>query len=80
MWSVAHAKAHLSEILRRARAGTPQVIGASNACVVISAAAYEATANADHDGAWLIDQAARVGGNIALPSRSEDRANLALDR
>ena len=40
-WSVADAKAKLSEILRLARAGEPQTIGTEDACVVVSAAYFE---------------------------------------
>jgi prevent-host-death family protein len=72
MWSVAAAKAELSEILRRARAGEPQVIGARAPCVVVSEETYQ-TQMATHDGRWLIDLAARVGCDIPLPARNEDR-------
>jgi len=73
MWSVAKAKAELSEILRRARAGEPQVIGAQNPCVVVSAETYE-EAMSPHDGRWLAEVAGRVGFDIPLPKRDEDRA------
>jgi prevent-host-death family protein len=79
MWSVAEAKAQLSEILRRARAGEPQVIGAREPCVVISAQAFEAKFQTKgHDGAWLVDRAPRAAVDIALPSRAEDRAAPSL--
>src|SRR4029453_12835566 len=35
-WTVQDAKAQLSELLRRARAGEPQRIGMTDACVVVS--------------------------------------------
>jgi len=35
-WTVQDAKAQLSELLRRARAGEPQRIGVTDACVVVS--------------------------------------------
>lgn len=73
MWSVAKAKAELSEILRRARAGEPQVVGAQNPCVVVSAKTYE-EAMAPHDGRWLVELAGRVGFDIETPGRGEDRA------
>lgn len=81
MWSVADAKAHLSEVLRRARAGEPQVIGAREGCVVISADLYrhyrEVTEKArGHDGRWLLDRAAEVGFDIPSPSRAEDRPDV----
>ncbi len=72
MWSVAKAKAELSEILRRARAGEPQVIGAQDPCVVVSAKTYD-EAIAPHDGRWLAEVARRVNLDISLPDRSEDR-------
>lgn len=76
MWSVADAKAHLSEILRRARAGEPQAIGAHDPCVVVSAATYRTRiSETGHDGRWLIEQAARVGEEIQAPSRHADRAD-----
>lgn len=73
MWSVAKAKAELSEILRRARAGEPQVIGAQDPCVVVSVKTYE-EAIAPHDGRWLLEVARRVGVDIPLPDRRDDRA------
>ena len=73
MWSVARAKAELSEILRRARAGEPQVIGAQNPCVVVSAETFE-KAMAPHDGRWLVEVAGSVGFDIDLPDRNADRA------
>lgn len=77
MWSVADAKTHLSEVLRRARAGEPQFIGARESCVVISADLYrEKVAARDHDGQWLLKRAGEVGFDIPLPSRTEDRPDL----
>ena len=42
MWTVQEAKAKLSEVLKRAKAGEPQVIGAQDPCIVISMAEYRA--------------------------------------
>lgn len=76
MWSVAEAKAQLSEVLRKARGGSPQVIGTQDPCVVVSLETYQSRiADADHDGKWLIDMASRLGFDIPLPSRGEDRAD-----
>jgi prevent-host-death family protein len=72
MWSIVDAKSQLSEILRRARAGEPQVIGSQNPCVVVSLEAFEAKF-ADHDGAWLLQQTAGLNAEIALPPRGDDR-------
>ncbi|MGF6233394.1 hypothetical protein QFZ27_007349 [Inquilinus ginsengisoli] len=71
MWTVEDAKVHLSEILRRARAGEPQVIGTTDPCIVISAQAFEALTRPDdqHLGRWLI-QHAPSGTKIELPPRT----------
>jgi prevent-host-death family protein len=68
VWTVEDAKVHLSEILRRARAGEPQVIGTREPCVVISAEAFKALTRADeqHLGRWLIEHAPS-GTEIELP-------------
>ena len=79
MWSVSEAKAQLSEVLRRARAGEPQFIGAKEPCVVISASAFkEKFENKGHDGVWLVEQASRVAADIDLPSRADDRPDRPL--
>ena len=80
MWSVARAKSHLSEILRRARAGEPQFIGTQEACVVLSAENYRRLiADHDHDGRWLAEQAGRIGGDLVLPPRDADRAAIVFE-
>ena len=75
MWSVADAKTHLSEVLRRARAGEPQVIGTRDGCVVVSAEMYREKIENErgHDGRWLIAEGAKLGFDIPLPPRDEDR-------
>jgi hypothetical protein len=79
MWSVAEAKAQLSEVLRKARGGSPQVIGTQDPCVVVSLETYQnRLAEADHDGKWLIDMTSRLGLDISLPFRKEDRADPVL--
>jgi antitoxin (DNA-binding transcriptional repressor) of toxin-antitoxin stability system len=79
MWSVADAKAHLSEVLRKARGGAPQVIGAQDPCIVISLATYQKhLSDVDHDGRWLVDMASRAGGDIPAASRQDDRAGPVL--
>jgi hypothetical protein len=79
MWSVADAKSQLSEILRQARSGTPQVIGTQDPCVVVSLHTYATHIAAQgHDGQWLIDAAAGLDTEIALPSRHDDRASPVL--
>lgn len=69
-WSVSDAKAHLSEILRRARAGEPQVVGSQDPCVVLSLREYEARARPSRPmGRALLDLAAQVEAEIVLPPR-----------
>jgi prevent-host-death family protein len=73
-WSVADAKAQLSEILRLAKQGKPQVIGTQTPCVVISLEDYQNyVAKSHHDGRWLVERASRPGFDIELPSRHKDR-------
>lgn len=76
MWTVQDAKAQLSEILRRAKAGEPQVIGTQDPCVVISAKAFKALTRTQdqHLGRWLVEHAP-AGIEIDLPSRGETRAD-----
>jgi prevent-host-death family protein len=72
-WTVQEAKTHLSEVLRRARAGEPQRIGVTDACVVISASAWAARADAAL-GAWLVRSAPR-GAPLAAAERSSRRGD-----
>ena len=77
-WTVAEAKAKLSEILRLARAGQPQTIGTEDTCVVVSAAQFEQSNQFGHLGRFLIESAPR-GFELELPSRSHDRGNPFAD-
>jgi prevent-host-death family protein len=76
MWTVQDAKAQLSEILRRAKAGEPQVIGTQDPCVVISAKTFKALTEAEeeHFGRWLVEHAP-TGIEVELPPRGEARAD-----
>jgi prevent-host-death family protein len=90
-WTVQEAKAKLSEILRRARAGEPQRIGAKGEFVVMSAKDFERKGAARKPpkrfqrlpgeglGAWLVRTAPRVG-EIELPPRKSDRPNPFLPK
>jgi prevent-host-death family protein len=73
-WSVAEAKAKLSEILRRARGGEPQTIGAEDPCVVVSASDFQKYWRSEHLGRFLVESAPG-GGEFELPSRAGDRAD-----
>jgi prevent-host-death family protein len=81
MWTVQEAKAKLSNILQRARAGEAQVIGAQEPCVVISMEEYKKLTrrfDEPHPGKWLVDNLAGLG-EIELPSRHEDRPSPFAD-
>lgn len=71
-WTVQDAKAQLSELLRRARAGEPQRIGMTDdACVVVSAKTWEAL-HPSALGSWLVDTAP-AGDELELPARGSHR-------
>ena len=78
MWTVNEAKAKLSEILRRARAGEPQTIGSQDPCVVISMAEFERLSQPVHLGRFILETAPR-GTDIELPSRSSKRGDPFAD-
>ncbi len=75
MWTVQDAKAKLSEVLERARAGDAQVIGARDPCVVVSMKEYQRLKRREdepHLGKWLVENL-RGLGEIELPSRVDSR-------
>jgi len=74
MWSIPDAKAKLSEVLRIAKTGQPQQIGANDPCYVISAEQYRRSFPDEHLGKWLVEHAPR-GAEIELPSRSDPRGD-----
>jgi prevent-host-death family protein len=76
-WTVQEAKAQLSELLRRARAGEPQRIGVTDACVVVSEKDWAALHPSDL-GAWLVESAPR-GEDITLPPRGSRRGDPFVD-
>lgn len=73
-WTVQDAKAQLSEILRRARAGEPQRIGVTDACIVVSEKDWRESQPRKHLGKWLVESAPR-GEPIELPPRLPDRGD-----
>jgi prevent-host-death family protein len=81
MWTVQEAKAKLSQVLQRARAGEAQVIGAQDPCVVISLEEYKRLTRSEekpHLGRWLVENLAGLG-EIELPSRDNDRPSPFAD-
>ena len=73
VWTVSHAKTHLSEVLRRAKEEGPQQIGKRRPCVVVSAKQWHAN-NPTHKsmGKWLVDNIPRgVNLNIDIDRNSE---------
>ena len=75
MWTVQEAKAKLSEVLKRAKQGEPQIIGTQDPCVVISLEEYKRLLPREsepHLGKWLVDTAPR-GFELEMPSREDDR-------
>ena len=72
-WSVQHAKAQLSELMRRARSGEAQRIGLNDTCVLVSETEWAARSS-DGLGAWLVDSAPR-GADLELPARSTHRGD-----
>lgn len=73
VWTVAEAKARLSEILRLAEAEGPQRIGVRKAYVVVPARLWaEQEARRKPLGRWLIEKTPR-GAELEIPSRRERR-------
>ena len=75
IWSVAEAKARLSEILRLAREKGPQRIGAKTPYVVLTEEDWLRLKEPQpHMGQWLIEKL-RGAGELELPDRkAPDRA------
>lgn len=72
-WTVAEAKARLSEILRLSEAEGPQHIGARKSFVVVPAEAwYSKQPQRKPLGQWLIENAP-CGVNIEIPRDRESR-------
>jgi prevent-host-death family protein len=78
IWPVQEAKSKLSEILRLARAGKPQTIGAQDPCVVISATQFERLRRTQHLGQFLLASAPKLG-EIDLPPRADQRGDPFAD-
>lgn len=74
VWTVSHAKTHLSEVLRRAEEEGPQQIGKRRPCVVVSAKQWHANNHTRKPmGKWLVDNIPR-GVNLKIDfDRSSER-------
>ena len=73
VWTVAEAKAKLSEILRLAEEEGPQRIGKRRTFVVVPASLWEEKSQPrKHLGRWLVENTPR-GTNLEVPSRSSNR-------
>ena len=73
VWTVAEAKARLSEILRLAEEEGPQRIGARRSFVVVPERVWAEKAPPRKPlGQWLIENVPR-GTNLELPDRSSNR-------
>ncbi len=67
IWTVAEARARLSEVLRLSEEEGPQRIGRRRSCVVVPAAEWEANARPRPPlGQWLVDTLPR-GANFDPP-------------
>ncbi len=72
-WTVAEAKARLSEVLRRAEQDGPQRIGTRRVFVVVPVRTWEEiTEPRPSLGQWLIAHAPGAGA-LELPPRAEER-------
>ena len=73
VWTIAEAKARLSEILRLAEVEGPQTIGTRRPFVVVPADTWHAkTASRKPLGQWLIENVPR-GTNLEAPDRRSNR-------
>ena len=75
VWTVAEAKAKLSEVLRLAESEGPQRIGTRKPFIVVPAASWDAKEARDrHLGRWLLENVPR-GLNWEIPrDRRSNRA------
>ena len=73
VWTVAEAKARLSEILRLAEEEGPQRIGKRKSFIVMPASTWaENTQPRKHLGKWLVENTPR-GTNLEVPNRRSKR-------
>lgn len=71
-WTVAEAKARLSEVLRRAREEGPQQIGKQRRYVLVPLEEWKALVGPEMPfGEWLVENAPRCWADFELPSRDD---------
>lgn len=76
VWTVAEAKAKLSEILRLAETEGPQYIGIKKSFVLVPAKLWQAKETSKKPmGQWLIENMPR-GTNLPVPNRRESRRKI----
>ena len=76
VWTVAEAKAKLSEILRLAETEGPQYIGIKKSFVLVPAKLWQAKETSKKPmGQWLIENIPR-GTNLPVPNRRESRRKI----
>ncbi len=70
IWTVAEAKAKLSEILRLAETEGPQRIGIRRSFILVPAKLWQAKESPKPMGQWLLENMPR-GTNLPIPDRRE---------
>lgn len=76
-WTVAEAKARLSEVLRRAEDEGPQRIGTRKEFVVVPASVWDEKNEPRQSlGRWLLENAPQVG-SIELPPQADEQERAA---
>ena len=80
VWTVAEAKARLSEILRRAKTEGPQRIGVREAFVVVPEHLWQTLGPRRKPmGQWLVDHMPR-GAHLEIPGGRESRREIPFMR
>ena len=78
VWTVAEAKARLSEVLRRAEEEGPQRIGTRKSFIVVSESAWRSHISPRESlGRWLVENMPR-GVDLEIPDRREPGSGIPL--
>lgn len=78
-WTVVEAKAHLSEILRRARFEGPQRIGIKSPCILVTESEWQRlSGSTPRLGDWLVENMAGLG-EIELPDRADPPRDIPFE-